>query len=43
MAMFTGMGSSFPKQPMGIAMVTGYLTTFSYWLLKAFPALSTIG
>jgi len=28
---------------MGIAMVTGYLTTFSYWLLKAFPVLSTIG
>jgi cytochrome c-type biogenesis protein len=28
---------------MGIAMVTGYLTTFSYWLLKTFPVLSTIG
>jgi cytochrome c-type biogenesis protein len=28
---------------MGIAMVTGYLTTFSYWLLKTFPVLSIIG
>ena len=28
---------------MGIAMVTGYLTTFSYWMLRAFPILSTIG
>jgi cytochrome c-type biogenesis protein len=28
---------------MGIAMVTGYLTTFAYWLLKTFPVLSTIG
>ena len=28
---------------MGIAMVTGYLTTFSYWLLKTFPGLGSIG
>ncbi len=28
---------------MGIAMVTGYLTTFSYWLLKIFPGLGSIG
>ncbi|MFT7555358.1 MAG: cytochrome c-type biogenesis protein [Planctomycetota bacterium] len=28
---------------MGVAMVTGYLTTFAYWLLKTFPVLSTIG
>ena len=28
---------------MGIAMVTGYLTAFSYWLLKTFPALGAIG
>ena len=28
---------------MGIAMMTGYLTTFSYWLLEIFPVLGTIG
>jgi len=28
---------------MGIAMITGYLSTFSYWLLKTFPGLATIG
>jgi len=28
---------------MGIAMMTGYLSAFSYWLLEAFPALATIG
>ena len=28
---------------MGVAMVTGYLTTFSYWLLKTFPGLGSIG
>jgi cytochrome c-type biogenesis protein len=28
---------------MGIAMITGHLSTFSYWLLDAFPILSTIG
>lgn len=28
---------------MGVAMVTGYLTTFSYWLLKTFPGLGAIG
>jgi cytochrome c-type biogenesis protein len=27
----------------GIAMITGYLSTFSFWLLEAFPVLSTIG
>lgn len=27
----------------GLAMVTGELTTFSYWLLQTFPILSTIG
>lgn len=28
---------------MGLAMVTGRLTTFSYWLLEAFPVLGRIG
>jgi len=28
---------------MGIAMITGDLSRFSYWLLDAFPALATIG
>ena len=28
---------------MGIAILTGELTTFSYWLLETFPALSRIG
>ncbi len=28
---------------MGIAMITGYLTTFSYWLLETFPVFSEIG
>ena len=27
----------------GVTMVTGYLTTFSFWLLEMFPALSTFG
>ena len=28
---------------MGIAIMTGELTTFSYWLLETFPALGRIG
>ena len=28
---------------MGIAMITGYLTTFSYWLLRTFPVFSQMG
>lgn len=28
---------------MGIAMITGDLTAFSYWLLESFPILATIG
>jgi cytochrome c-type biogenesis protein len=28
---------------MGLAMITGRLSTFSFWLLEMFPALSTIG
>ena len=28
---------------MGLAMMTGQLTVFSYWLLETFPALGTIG
>ena len=28
---------------MGAAMISGYLSTFSFWLLDAFPVLSTIG
>ena len=27
----------------GIAMVTGAFTTFSWWLLERFPALATLG
>lgn len=28
---------------MGIAMITGYLSTFAYWLLQTFPVFGTIG
>ena len=28
---------------MGVAMITGYLTTFSYWMLRTFPVLGQIG
>ena len=28
---------------MGLAMLTGHLSSFSYWLLESFPMLSTIG
>jgi cytochrome c-type biogenesis protein len=28
---------------MGIVMITGQLTAFSYWLLKTFPVLGRIG
>lgn len=28
---------------MGVAMITGQLSVFSYWLLKTFPSLATIG
>lgn len=28
---------------MGVAMITGYLSAFSYWLLEMFPALGRIG
>ncbi|MEQ9690502.1 MAG: cytochrome c biogenesis protein CcdA, partial [Bauldia litoralis] len=28
---------------MGIAMISGQLSAFSYWLLATFPALATIG
>lgn len=28
---------------MGLAMITGYLSTFSYWLLEMFPVLGVIG
>jgi cytochrome c-type biogenesis protein len=28
---------------MGLAMMTGYLSTFAFWLLETFPVLSTIG
>lgn len=28
---------------MGIAMITGYLSTFAFWLLEAFPVLGRIG
>ncbi len=28
---------------MGLAMMTGKLTTFSYWLLQRFPVLGRIG
>jgi cytochrome c-type biogenesis protein len=27
----------------GVAMITGQLPIFSYWLLETFPALSEIG
>lgn len=28
---------------MGVAMVTGYMSTFSYWLLRTFPGFANIG
>ena len=28
---------------MGVAVMTGQLSTFSYWLLQAFPVLAKIG
>jgi len=28
---------------MGLAMVTGYMSIFAYWLLRTFPVLATIG
>ncbi len=28
---------------MGLAMITGYLSEFAFWLLQTFPALATIG
>ena len=28
---------------MGLAMITGQLTAFSYWLLETFPAFARIG
>jgi len=28
---------------MGVAMVSGHLTEFSYWLLETFPVLGNIG
>ena len=28
---------------MGVAMITGHLTDFAYWLLDAFPVLGEIG
>jgi cytochrome c-type biogenesis protein len=28
---------------MGVAMITGYLTVFSIWILKTFPWLGTLG
>jgi len=28
---------------MGIAMITGMLTAFAFWLLRTFPVFATIG
>ena len=28
---------------MGVAMMTGYLSAFAFWLLETFPILSSIG
>jgi len=28
---------------MGLAMITGYITTFAYWMLRTFPVLGEIG
>jgi len=28
---------------LGVAMITGYLTVFAYWMLRTFPVLGTIG
>ena len=37
------LGSGFVMIAMGVAMVTGYMTTFSYWLLETFPIFGRIG
>ena len=36
-------GSGIVMIAMGIAMMTGYMSVMSYWLLENFPVLSTIG
>lgn len=36
-------GAGFVLIAMGIAMITGYLSDFSWWLLKVFPWLGSIG
>jgi cytochrome c-type biogenesis protein len=35
--------AGFVMVAMGVAMITGQLSSFSYWLLEVFPVLSTIG
>ena len=36
-------GAGVAMVAMGVAMVTGYMSVFSFWLLENFPMLSTIG
>jgi len=36
-------GGGFIMVAMGIVMITGYMTTFSYWLIETFPVLAKIG
>jgi cytochrome c-type biogenesis protein len=40
---FLQIGAGGVVTAMGLAMITGQLTTFSYWLLETFPGFATIG
>lgn len=40
---FLQIGAGVVMVLMGIAMITGHLTSFAFWLLKAFPVLGRIG
>jgi cytochrome c-type biogenesis protein len=40
---FLQLGTGVVVMGMGIAMITGQLSTFSYWLLETFPAFARIG
>jgi cytochrome c-type biogenesis protein len=37
------MGAGIAMVVMGVAVITGQLSRFAYWLLGTFPILSTIG
>ena len=39
----SGLAAGAVVTAMGVAMVTGELTSFSYWLLDTFPILARLG